>query len=372
MSATASDFNLEKLSTKELPEMLRATIEYGGNIFMCARRGTGKSQMGKQAIRDMRTGMLYLNSSTMERTDAMGFPRLFNVEKKDYVDFILPYYYKELMEGKEPITVFFDEIDKISHDVIAPLLEFTQEHMVNGRHLPNLKAVFMAGNLVSEGGQRPPLPLLDRAEKYLVEGNTTQWLDWACKEGEIHPSITAYINDHGNDLFGEVDCGDMYADPSPRGWHNASMVVSFGEKHRWGHRVLTHKVAGYVGKKVGIKYAAYFDHYTTLLPICASIMEGKDIKGFDALEPSKQCVACMIVCSRVARILDETKDKRKKKGDLPREVDTVGKFMAKVDPELALVATRSQIGLDRTVEHDIDSHPIWGGILTELARRIRG
>src|SRR5271165_365699 len=372
---TASDFNMQKIGTKELSETMAATIQYGGNIFAMARRGTGKSEIGKSAVRNSGNDLLYLNASTFERTDAGGFPKIFDAKDQDFIRFLLPWYYEQLMKGTNRIVVFFDEIDKMDHSVIAPLLEFTQFHTVNGRGLPNLQAVLMAGNLPNEGGSRPPLPLLDRAEKYLVEATTTQWLDWAAKEGKIHASITAYLHDHPDDLFGDTDPGDVYADPSPRGWHNYSEIVNFGEEHKWGHNLLTLKAAGCIGRKVGIKYAAYFDHYQVLLPIVEKVMRGEGIKGFDDLEPSKRCVACMIVCSRLARILDESaeknKGKKKDSRELPRETETVARFLRNVDPELALVSIRSQIGLDRTVDMDLHASPEFDAILKELSGRMK-
>jgi hypothetical protein len=228
--------------------------------------------------------------------------------------------------------------------------------------------------LPNEGGQRPALPLLDRAEKYLVEVSPTQWLDWAAKEGRIHPSITAYINDHPDDLLGDADPGDVYADPSPRGWHNYSNILQFGEKNKWGHKILTNKASGCIGRKAGLKYTAYFDHYQVLLPIVEKVMRGEEIKGFNDLEPSKRCVACMIVCSRLARLLDENVEKnkgKKKERELPREATFVGKFLRRVDPELALVSLRSQIGLDRVVDLNLDENPDLDHLLKELSGRMK-
>ena len=48
-----SDYNLTKISSKELGENLRGTIEYGGNIFILGRRGSSKTFQAKQAIKDM-------------------------------------------------------------------------------------------------------------------------------------------------------------------------------------------------------------------------------------------------------------------------------------------------------------------------------
>lgn len=375
MATVSSNFNMQQINTRELADIMAATIEFGGNVFACARRGSGKSHIGKNTIKNSGFNMLYLNASTFERTDAGGFPKIFDAKDNEFIRFLLPYYYEQLMkEGGKKVVVFFDEIDKMDHSVIAPLLEFTQFHTVNGRGLPNLQAVLMAGNLPNEGGARPPLPLLDRAEKYLVEASIQQWLDWAAKEGQIHPSIVAYLHDNGDDLFGDTDPGDVYADPSPRGWHNYSNILTFGEKNKWNHKILTAKAAGCIGRKAGIKYGAYFEHYQVLLPIVEKIMRGEKFKGFEDLEPSKRCVAAMIVCTRLARLLDETVEKnkgKKKDRELPKETEIVGRFLRTIDPELALVSVRSCIGLERTVDMNLDQNPDFDNLLKELSNRMK-
>lgn len=370
MANNASDYNLQKLNTKDLSENLRATIDCGGNIIIIGRRGSGKTMIAKQSIKECKHREVYMNLSTYERPDVAGYPNFFAAQHgAKYVNFLLPAFYEKLIEGNEPVVALLDEVDKAESSLWAPLLEFTQFHTINGRELPNLHSIIMTGNLQAEGGQRPILPLLDRAEKYLVEASHHHWLDWASKMGKIHPSITAYIADHAEDLFGDVDPGDVYADPSPRGWHNASNILNFGEEKRWPHKILTNKVAGCIGKKAGIKYSAYFEHYQVLLPIIEKIMKGEEVQGFRNLEQSKQMVACMIVCSRLSRILDERKPAQK---EFPREAETIAKFMKHVDPEMALIAVRSQIGLERTVSSGLDEIPSWDSILREIAKRVNG
>jgi hypothetical protein len=365
MANNASDFNLQKLTMREFQDNLRATIEYGGNFLSVARRGTGKSVCSRKAIKDSGLREVFANLSVYERTDAGGYPDLMSGRASKYVDFLLPRLFEALIDGKDKCVLLLDEVDKADPSIWAPLLEITEDRRINGKDLPNLHAVICTANLQAEGGQRPCLPLLDRCEKYLVESSHTQWLDWASKDGNIHPSITAFIADHPEELFGDVDPGDVYADPSPRGWHKASNVLNFGEEKKWQHRVLTNKVAGFIGKKTGIKYSAYFDHYQVLLPIIEKIMKGEDIKGFKDLEQSKQCVACMISCSRLARILDEKKTK-----DLPKESEFVAKFLKNVDPEMALIAVRSQIGLIRMVNSGLDESKYFDEILRDMAKRI--
>lgn len=370
MAANASDYNLQKISTKDLSDNLRATIDFGGNIIIIGRRGSGKTQISKEVIKESGCRELYLNLSTMERPDIGGYPNFFAAQAgKKFIDFLLPSWYQFLMEGNQPVVALLDEVDKAESALWAPLLEFTQFHSMNGSALPNLRAVVMTGNLQSEGGQRPILPLLDRAEKYLVESNHSHWLDWASKSGKIHPSITAYIADHPENLFGDTDPGDVYADESPRGWDNASKIVSFGEENRWPHKVLTNKVAGCIGKKTGIKYSAYFEHYQVLLPVVEKIMKGDKVSDFHKLEPSKQIVASMIVCSRLARIVDEIKPNTK---GFPNAVEHVGNFLSHLDPEMTLISVRSQIGLKRVIDSGLDNHETFDKILRELAKRING
>jgi len=365
---TTSDFNLEKLNTKELSDHVAATIQVGGNISIFGRRGVGKTEISKQQIKRSGCHELYINLSVMERTDLGGYPSVFSAKNERYVSFLMPKFYEILMEGNEDVVALLDEVDKAEPSLWAPLLEFTQFKSINGTPLKNLKAVIMTGNLISEGGSRPSLPLLDRSEKYLVEADAQSWLEWAGKSGGIHPSITAYISDHPRDLFGNVDPEDRYADPSPRGWHGASDLLYKGEDKGWSYTMLNKKVCGRVGKDAGIKYSNYYEHYQQLLPMIEDIFKGKDVsKSYNAMESSKKLVACMITCARLATTLDNVKDE-----ELPPAVDFVGKFLKKVDHEMVLVSVRSQIQVDRLISHDLNERPEWGELFTKVTKSAGG
>ena len=256
-----SNFNMETLSTKELSEHVAATIQAEENIAIFGRRGSGKTEISKQEIKKSGHEEVYINLSVLERVDLGGFPNVMSAANNKFVSYLLPNFYAKMVEGKKPVVALLDEVDKADPSLWAPLLEFTQFHTINGNPLPNLKAVLMTGNLISEGGSRPSLPLLDRAEKYLVQSDSKSWLDWAGKEGRIHPAITAYIYDHGGDLFGAVNPDERYADPSPRGWAGASRILFEGEKRGWSTELLNKKVSGRVGQQAGLKYANYYEHY---------------------------------------------------------------------------------------------------------------
>ncbi len=368
VTMSSSDFNLEKLTTPELSEHIAATINMGGNIAIFGRRGTGKTEIARQQIKRAELKEVYLNLSVLEKTDMAGFPKLMDVDpKRKFVEYLLPAYFQPLTESKGlPVVCLLDEMDKCSPDLWAPMLEFTQFRTINSIPLPNLKAIIMTGNLISEGGQKPSPPLLDRTERYLCEADATSWLNWAGAGGHIHPSITAYINDHPKDLFGAVEQDDRYSDASPRSWHRASNILWAGEERGWSSNLLNKKVCGCVGKDVGIKYSNYYEHYQQLLPMIEDIYQGKDVNAkYQPLEPTKKLVACMIACARLATQLDQADEKNP-----PKSIEYMGKFLQKVSFENVLVSVRSQIQIDRLVKYSLDESPFWQDTLSKINKSV--
>ncbi len=364
-----SDFNMEKISTPELSDHIDATIKMNGNIAIFGARGTGKTMIAKSQIAKSGFKEVYINLSVFERPDLGGYPRVLEQKPRKFVEYMLPMFYEPLIEGNKGVVVVFDEVDKAEPALWAPLLELTQFRSINGTPLPNYKATIMTGNLIAEGGARPSLPLLDRAEKYLVEADAASWLEWSGKAGKIHPAITAYIYDHPKDLFGSPDPQDRYADPSPRGWARASEILHQGEAAGCSANLLIKKVAGCIGKDAGIKYSNYYEHYQVLLPLIEDLYQGKDvIAKYRALEPTKQLVGCMIACGRLANLLDKVEVDKKVK--LEDAVKHMGKFLQKAAQENALIAVRTQISAKRMITHKLTEHEDWAPFVSKIKNSI--
>lgn len=364
-TTSSSDFNMLKLDTKQGKAHLEASIKVGSNMLLVARRGTGKSVMAKEAIKAMGCEEIYLNLSVMERPDLNGYPKVFGAKDDDFVRFMLPGFYEKLVTGKKPCVLLLDEVDKADPSLWAPLLEITQFKSINNVPLPNLRCSIMTANLIAEGGARPSLPLLDRAEKYIMQADSNQWIEWAGSHG-IHPSITAFINDEPNQLFGEVDPEDRYADPSPRAWEAASDIAKMGEEHGWSARLINDKIAGRVGKQASLRYEVYYTHYQELIPLLDKVMAGETVKikeQYGKLGPGKKFVAAMIAASRTANALDALKDgaelQKPANKKVRQAVENLGEFLKIVDVEHGLIAVRSQVTFTRLMNYDLTNFPVW-------------
>ena len=380
--AEASDYNLHKINTAELEQHLAATIDYGGAMFLLGSRGIGKTWITTKAISDAGYDCIGFALATYDKADFSGYPDLMNqlkdVGKQRFLDYILPKIYAPLFEeGRaKKCVVFFDELDKANPELWAPLLEFIQFGRLNSRKMPNLQAVISSGNHLSEGGQKPIPPLLDRQEKYLISSDVKSWLDWAgTKDGNIHPAIYTFIRDNPEALAGETDMGELYANESPRSWHNFSRIAHYGEKKNWTNEMIMAKCSGCVGKRSGGKFAAYFSHYRIILPLVERILKGEGEKvrrDYDRLEPTRQFMCVMTACQRVGNLIDNMAKDEKDKKIVPQIVSILGEWLATVpDQEMALMGMRAGIKFDRMVGLDLIKHKHFGSLLSELIRRMK-
>ncbi len=384
---SSSNFNLPLINTEQLEVHVRYTIDIGGNIAFFGRRGTGKTDIAKQEVRASGFIEEYRNLSVLERTDLGGYPNIMSHDQaRKYVEFLMPDFFKNMMEGDKKVVLILDEMDKADSSLLAPLLEILQNKTINGKPLKNLWSVIMTGNLISEGGSRPSPPLLDRTEKYLVKPDAVAWLNWAGRVGNIHPAILAFIKDNQGHLFGEIEPDDRYSDASPRGWTRASNIVWRGEEKGWSTDDINLKVSGCVGVQAGTQYFAYYAYYRDLLPLADKIFKGENIdKEFHKLQTNMKFTLLMILLSRLTIELD--------KAELPANVpmaergnyrspdfmsktfSNIGKFMPIVcdqSPEIFMMAMRSQVKFDRIVKYNFANDKDWGPIIQRLNASVKG
>ena len=398
----ASDYNLEHLTTKQLEAHIDASIALCSNLLVVGRRGLGKTQITRTRTAAAGKFLCELNASMFERCDLSGYPRLSD-PTDEFIRYVLPMKFKELITGTQRCVLFLDEVDKAEKELFAALLEIVQERAINARLLPNLDCIIMTGNLPGEGGQRPIPPLLDRTEAYLVEASSDEWLEWAGRpEARIHPSVFKFINDHPSKLCGAVDHPHYYKSESPRAWHKVSNMAHFAEANHWSNEMIEQKVAGFVGKSVGMDFKLYFTTYQSILPIVDAIFDNKPYHDdFTALAPSERLYVGIIASSRLTSILDANVDVLKVRETAPINEETRRPRFMSVDeciredspknslvrktlhsvggfykalfdehPEFVMTCVHNQIGEGRMVKWDLGGRDDWHGVLGKTTNMI--
>src|SRR6202000_307091 len=123
----------------------------------------------------------------------------------------------------------------------------------------------------------------------------------------------------------------------------------------------------------------YYEHYQHLLPMIDKVYDGKNVsKEYLALEPSKQLIASMIACGRLANHLDKLQEEAAKQQKSikelpsPQALEYMGNFLQYVSYENVLAAMRSHVTMKRIVLFNLDTNPHWKSILSSISKSVEG
>jgi hypothetical protein len=341
----SNGLNLQEINQEQALDLMKFFIRSNQNICLLGRRGVGKSILTFQAAEQCGYNVIYLNLSVLERTDLVGFPVLF--DEGDTVKFKSPQFLPELKSGKPNNIILFDEVDKASPDVTAPLLEILQFRKINGKPI-NVASCVLTGNLMNEGSYSNAISsaILDRCSKYILSFDFDKWIDWA-KNNDIHDLVIGFLKSNPNLACGDI-CDDLYASPSPRGWEQVSDALKQARELKLvDSEAITNIVSGFVGTSVGIRFKAWYEHYRKFEPHIISFLErGEMIFNFDDLVPTEK-VAFVITACHLAKlsILDNGKSKQSKRFI---QLENLCKlfYAYNIDPELITIGLQTSFNFN--------------------------
>lgn len=277
--------NLSKIDQENALNICKFFIKSGQNLFLFGRRGIGKTHIILQAAKECGVKVNYINLSVIERPDLAGYPDLNS--KNDIVTFKSPYFLPSLKEDENSDSIIlFDEIDKASPEVTAPLLEILQFKKINGKNI-NAKACLLTGNLIEEGSNSNLIStaLLDRGAKFLLNFDSDKWFDWALANN-IHELILGFLQSNPLFICGKID--DLsYASPSPRGWTYASEALKKAKSLKVNDtETIHHIISGFVGYEAGFTFKIWHEYFKKYEAIAHSIIDFGEI-NFDLSQLNK-------------------------------------------------------------------------------------
>ena len=287
--------NLPEVDQEQALELCKFFIRSKQSLFLFGRRGCGKTAIATQAIESCKYNLNYINLSVIERPDLAGYPNMNS--SGDVITFKSPSFLPALLENKPNQIILFDEVDKASPEVTAPLLEILQRGSINGKRI-NVSSCILTGNLSNERSYSNQLSsaLLDRGSKYILNFDFSKWVDWA-KLNNVHDLILGFLRNHP-----ELACGDVedtkYASPSPRGWTLASdALIKAKQLKIVDIQTITQIISGFVGNEAGTKFKVWYEHYKQFEPYVQSVIEtGNSKLDFEKLQGTEKIVFAISLC----------------------------------------------------------------------------
>ena len=357
--------NLREINQEQAFNLSKFYIRSNQNLFIFGQRGTGKTDILLQAIRECGYKTNYINLSVVDRSDICGYPNINS--KDDIITFKSPHYLPKLINNKPDCVLLFDEVDKAPPEVTAPLLEILQFKTINGTKL-NVASCVLTGNLLNEGAYSNLIStaLLDRGAKYILSFNFDNWINWA-KNNNIHDLILVFLKNNPELTCGKID-DSCYASPSPRGWSLASeALLKAKELKIVDIDTVAQIVSGFVGNDAGLKFKIWFQYYRKFEPYVHSLIDsGSMALNFNDLIPTEKIVFVIAACYYAKQ---KTFDNLLKTKNKFLYLENLCKFfnVYNVDNEIQVIGLHNSFSFDQIALHKLYGCKMFFDLFTKLS-----
>lgn len=195
--------------SKASVEKIERYIGNGFNVLLEGKHGVGKTQMVKQACKNLGYNVVTFNAALMDSfIDLRGVP--FSKENGDG-DLILEMVRQENVLNDADV-IFYDEIGRAQVAELNAIMNTINEHSVNGEVLPRLKAVVGATNTGREYSSFE----LDAAQKdrFDVFFSCSAYADQAYFQTLFDDDFAKALVDWQNNIISNIDSGTSGGDTS--------------------------------------------------------------------------------------------------------------------------------------------------------------
>jgi len=288
--------DIEHIDQKEYSELVELVIKNNMNIITLGPSGTGKTVIPIQICEALKLPYKIINLSVLERPDLIGVPYVHEGRTIYAPPIFLP------MKDDPNTVLILDELDKVSEDLQAPLLEILQFNAVNSEAL-KIQAIIATGNLLDEGAHSRLLnrALTNRALVYQLTPTLDHFETYAIKSG-FHPLLVQFIHTH-TEFWHKPNYSDTaYAQPCPRMWEFASEALKKMDDDATP-AFKTRVIAGYVGTEASLSFLTWLEYYRDLDAPINDLLE----HGIHPQETSidKRLMCATAVISKLCRLAEQ-------------------------------------------------------------------
>jgi hypothetical protein len=229
-------------------------------FLLAGAPGVGKTDICKQAAKELGYDIIITHPVVEDPTDAKGLPWV-SEDKKSAVFLPFGQLYK-LLNATEPTLWLIDDVGQASPATQAANMQWLLAREVNGHRLPDCVTIGAATNRKQDraGVQGLLEPVKSRFLTILtVEPDLNQWCYWALLNG-VPPMVVAFLRFKNSKtdswLLVHAPTAEMTNSPSPRTWAN------LGEEYKMDHHIDDQQEV--FGGTVGKTYADEFFGFVRL------------------------------------------------------------------------------------------------------------
>lgn len=271
------------MNFKTFGQIVGAVVDARHPVMIRGRHGVGKSETVYAFAKSRNMRVVERRASQMTEGDLVGLP----VVDGNHTAWNPPDWFKDACENG--VVLFLDEVDRAVQEVRQGFFQLTDSRTINGHRLHPDTIIFAAVNGGVHGAQYAVQDMdpaeLDRWTVFDLEPTVEDWLDFATKDGRIHPMITDFIRDNNVQLEhkGEFEPNKKY--PSRRSWvrFNDTIAPILSDKD-WKKQTSTvyNIGTGFIGFEGAVAFKDYLDKYEKQLSVNDILVEGKHekTKGF--------------------------------------------------------------------------------------------
>jgi DNA polymerase III delta prime subunit len=170
-----------------------------------------------------------------------------------------------------PMIIFFDDLPVAHQQTQAAFFKVVHEGMVGDLTLRKNVMIIAAGNRVEDNAaaQDMPTALGNRFRWIYAQPTHQDWIEWAVREGGIHPAVVGYLRKNEADLFDfneEKANSEEKAFATPRSWENLSDALFEDELFEDRDPEFMKTTAGIIGRGLASMFHAFLRTAMSAVP----------------------------------------------------------------------------------------------------------
>ncbi|KKL94498.1 hypothetical protein LCGC14_1864070 [marine sediment metagenome] len=243
-------------------ELIKVSWASRRAIILTGKHGCGKSEIVKEAAKELGIDFICMDLSIMEPPDLVGMPML---DKEAGVTRYLPpasmprikYIGKgkaKKIDKKNEGLLCFEELNRCGQEMQAPCLQLLTERRLNDYIVPEGWSMIACVNPADDGDFNYQVNELDPALKSRfmeieICAGKGEWLNWA-NDNDVDDAIIQVVSEHP----------DPFQDVPPRTWTYVSDILkAFIEYDGLDETVLKDAILGYIPEEwaIGVTDALY-------------------------------------------------------------------------------------------------------------------